>query len=88
VIIEVDLRFVPPAISLLEPDDFTSLKLQTRGEHSFLDRETLLALAEDRALDPSWVHQLDAMLGYAASRGWVNEAGATRAHVEHISPQT
>ncbi len=82
-IIEVDLRQVPPALSLREPDDFTSFTLRARGQHAFVDRETLLALAGDRALDPGWVAQLDAMLAYAASRGWVDDAGATRAHIEY-----
>jgi hypothetical protein len=87
VIIEVDLRAVPPGLALLEPDDFTSFTLRARGRHSFIGRETLLALAGDRALDPPWVKQLDTMLAYAASQGWVDEAGATRAHIEYLSDE-
>jgi hypothetical protein len=87
VIIEVDLQGVPPALALLEPDDFTSFTLRARGRHAFIDRETLLALADDRAQDETWVKRLDTMLADAAAQGWVDEAGATRAHIEYLSDE-
>ncbi|HWI71348.1 MAG TPA: hypothetical protein VNT55_05305 [Baekduia sp.] len=82
-IIDVDLTVVPPAVSLTEADDFKAFKIVTRGEHGFVARETLVALAGERGSDPAWLERLDAMLAYAASKGWADAAGATRAHVEH-----
>ena len=82
-IIDVDLSQVPPAVSLLEPDDFTAFKLVARGAHAFVDRSTLRALAGERAQDADWLRRLDEMLAYAASKGWADEAGATRAHIEY-----
>ncbi len=83
-IIEIDLRSVPPALALREPDDFSAFSVRALGQHAFVDREILLALAGDRVGDAGWVAQLDAMLGYAESRGWVDAAGATRAHIEYV----
>lgn len=84
-IIEVDLRSVPPALTLREPDDFSAFSVRAVGQHAFVDRAMLLALAGDRAGDAGWVAELDAMLAYAASRGWVDASGATRAHVEYVA---
>ncbi len=82
-IIDVDLTSVPPRISLREADDFKSFKLLAHGEHAFVDRETLLAMDGARAQDADWVAALDGMLAFAASKGWVNDDGETRAHIEH-----
>jgi hypothetical protein len=82
-IIDVDLTTVPPRTSLADVDDFTSLKIVTHGEHGFISRETFVALAGPRGDEPAWLAQLDAMLGYAASKGWTDEQGSVRAHVEH-----
>jgi hypothetical protein len=83
VIIDVDLTAVPPTISLLEPDDLTSFSVRARGEHAFVDRGTLIALAGERANDAAWLERLDKMLAYAASKGWADESGRTRAHIEY-----
>ena len=83
-IVDVDLSVVPPAVTLLEAEDFKAFKIVARGDHGRVDRDTLIALAGARATDPAWVEQLDGMLAYAASKGWTDAAG-TRAHVEHAS---
>jgi hypothetical protein len=42
-----------------------------------------LRTASGRSDDPGWTTQYDAMVAYAASKGWVNESGtAIRAHLE------
>ena len=82
-IIEVDLTTVPPRTTLHDVDDFTSLKVVTRGEHAFITRDTFVDLAERRGSDPEWLSRLDGMLSYAASKGWTDDRGAVRAHVEH-----
>lgn len=82
-LIEISLSAVPPAVTLREPDDFTAFKLVVRhGEHSWIAPEQLIALAGDRGNDPAWREQLDGMLGYARTKGWIGEDGAIRAHVE------
>ncbi len=40
------------------------------------------AVAEGRALDDGWDERFAGMLAYAASRGWIDDDGAVRAHVE------
>jgi hypothetical protein len=54
-----------------------------RGAHAFVGRDQLVALAGEHGRDPRWLESLDAMLGYAVSKGWVDDAGAARAHVEY-----
>jgi hypothetical protein len=81
--IEIDLTTVPPALALREADDFKGFKVVAgRPEHAFVAPEALRSLAGDRADDDTWREQLDGMLAYAASKGWVRQDGAVRAHVE------
>ncbi len=82
--IEIDLATVPPTTTLREADDFKAFKVVVRGGgDSFVTPDALRALAGDRADDPAWREQLDGMLGYAASKGWIREQdGAIQAHVE------
>ena len=81
--IEVDVRRVPPVITLIAPDDFKSFKVVIRlDEHTFVAPTLLAELAGDRADDPAWRSNLEGMLAYAADHGWLDEAGNVRAHVE------
>lgn len=57
-------------------------RLDDTGEHAFVTRAGLEALAGDRASDADWQSSLDAMLGYADSKGWTDDSGAVRAHLE------
>lgn len=44
------------------------------------------ALAADRGRDADWLAQLDGMVAYARSRGWLSEDGtAIQAHCEYPS---
>ncbi|MFL5846911.1 MAG: hypothetical protein ACJ762_19685 [Solirubrobacteraceae bacterium] len=82
-IVEVDLAAVPPTTVLREPDDFTSFKVVVRaGDAAWVPRDALLALAGDRAAESEWTDQLGAMLEYAATRGWIDEHGSVKAHIE------
>ncbi|MEU2348315.1 hypothetical protein [Modestobacter sp. NPDC049651] len=50
---------------------------------AWLDAAALRAAAEAGATAPDWAAQWDGMVGFARSRGWVSEDGATlQAHVE------
>jgi hypothetical protein len=50
--------------------------------HAFVDIDALVALADARARDREWRASLDGMIEYARARGWLDERGAIRAHVE------
>lgn len=78
----VDAGQVPPVVEIREPDDFTSLKaVVVRTTHLWIDPTTLTTLA-GRAEDEGWKAQLARMIDYAASKGWLDEHGRMRAHVE------
>jgi hypothetical protein len=80
--IEIDLRVVPPATVLCEPDDFTSFKMVVREvEHARVPVASLEALAGDRAANPEWQRGLTKMLDYARERGWVDDEGV-RVHID------
>jgi hypothetical protein len=57
------------------------------GTHTFIDVESLKRLAGSRATDADWLASLDGMVGFAASRGWVDEGGGIRAHVVRAHDQ-
>ena len=81
--IEIDLTTVPPGVTLRDADDFKGFKVVAgRPEHAFVDPAALRSLAGEKAEDPAWREQLEGMLAYASSKGWVREDGAVRAHVE------
>jgi len=81
--LEIDLGSVPPDVSLREGEDLTSFSARVNApSHTFITPQTLRKLAGDLADDPQWTAQLEAMLAYAGSKGWLREDGAVRAHVE------
>jgi len=82
--IEIDLAVVPPAVALLDAGDMKGFSVRVLpASHTFVDRSALLEMAGERAGDPEWRIEFDAMVAYAQSRGWVREAdGAIRAHIE------
>ena len=51
-------------------------------DHVAVAPEVLLALAGPRAADPAWRTGFDRMVAYATSRGWVDDQGHLRVHVE------
>jgi hypothetical protein len=51
-------------------------------DHVLVDRVALEGLAGDLAQSPAWQQQLEGMLAYATSKGWVTKEGAIRAHIE------
>ncbi len=50
------------------------------GDHVWLDRAWLEA--HGRPADPDWAKGFAAMIGYAEKSGWVDNAGAIRAHID------
>ena len=55
--------------------------LDASGEHVFLEPEAVKDLAGDVAGE-QWSADFDSMIGYARSKGWVDDAGRVRAHIE------
>jgi hypothetical protein len=54
-------------------------------DHVLVDPIALTALAGDAARDPEWTSGLRGMIDYARSKGWVDDAGRVRAHIERRS---
>ena len=80
--LRIDTRTVPPRVEVCEPEDFTAFKVVVvTATHSWVNPADLSALA-GRAGDDEWQRKLAAMIGYAESKGWTDEAGRIRAHVE------
>ena len=56
------------------------------GDDAFVTVDSVRRLAAGR-VDPDWDAELDAMIDFAKSKGWFDEAGhAIRAHVEWPDP--
>ena len=80
--LRVDTRSTPPHVELCEPEDFTAFKVVVvTAAHSWVDPSDLAELA-GRSGDAEWQQKLTGMIGYAQSKGWIDEAGRIRAHVE------
>jgi hypothetical protein len=80
--LRIDTRTTPPLVEVMEPDDFTSFKVVVlTPSHSWVEPGGLAALA-GRADDPDWQQKLAGMISYAESKGWLDEQGRIRAHVE------
>jgi hypothetical protein len=57
-------------------------RLTDDGEHGLIEIEWLRAAAAGR-VGPDWDQQLDGMLGYARSKGWIPDGGsAVLGHIE------
>lgn len=83
----IRIRVAGPAaaVSLAEPDDFTSFKVVVETPpHVFIDPDQLLAMSGERSEDPEWRAGFERMLEYARGHGWVNGQGDIRAHVESV----
>lgn len=80
--LHIDPTQVPPGLEVCEADDFTAFKVIIDvPEHAWIAPETLAELA-GRGGDDEWRRNLAGMLAYAASKGWYDEAGRVRAHIE------
>lgn len=51
------------------------------GEHVFLNVDAVRGLAGSTAT-AEWVRQFEGMVAFAREKGWVDDAGRVRAHVE------
>lgn len=80
--IQIDLSIVPPQLSLVDPENFKEFSVEVKpAKHAWIDRSMVESLAGELAQDPEWRQGLEGMLQYASSLGWVDSAGAIRAHI-------
>lgn len=80
--LRIDPSTTPPLVEVVEPEDFTAFKVVVvTTAHSWVNPADLTALA-GRADDPDWQQKLAGMVSYAGSKGWLDEQGRIRAHVE------
>lgn len=80
--LHIDTSTTPPLIEVVDPDDFTAFKVVVAtASHSWVSPDDLTELA-GRADDPDWQRKLAGMITYADSKGWLDEHGRIRAHVE------
>lgn len=80
--LRVDTRTTPPAVQVCEPEDFTAFKVVVvTAAHSWVDPADLGELA-GRGGDAQWQQKLAAMIDLARSKGWTDENGRIRAHIE------
>lgn len=57
------------------------------GDHAWVAEPALRALAPGGG-DPAWQQGLGGMIAFARSRGWVDDQGGIRAHVEAVPSAT
>lgn len=94
----MEICLLPSGAVLLEqPDDFRHFAVRVPagvdasasalaalmaidGQHAWVPPETVRTLHFDA--DAAWQQELDAMVAYAASKGWTDAAGRIRAHIQ------
>jgi hypothetical protein len=55
---------------------------RTDDGHVFVEPALLRRLAAERAGDVGWSEQFEGMVEYASAKGWIDDAGNVRAHIE------
>jgi hypothetical protein len=74
----------PGADPEVETAAFARLGRAEGADHVFVAPDAVAELAGDAA-DPDWTAGFAGMTGYAASKGWTDDDGRVRAHVERTS---
>jgi hypothetical protein len=81
--IQIDLATAPPTTSLCDAENFKEFKTVVVGaDHLYVGIGDVVSLAGERGGDAEWRSQLDQMVAYAQTKGWVRDDGAVRAHIE------
>jgi hypothetical protein len=85
-------------LQIEEPLNFKAFSFHAKPDQKFSDTDAVTFVGEfawvaesalrnwpELAGNPQWQSGLDAMVGYAASKGWVDPvSGRIRAHIERI----
>ncbi|MCP3854069.1 MAG: hypothetical protein GY745_09390 [Actinomycetia bacterium] len=73
-------------VELIGSDDALAATLgdvgRVDGKHVWVSPGAVRRLAVGQVND-NWESDFAGMVGYATSKGWVDDAGAIRAHIEH-----
>lgn len=71
-------------VAVEDPGDLKSLsvRIESGATHMWLKPEDIVALVGDLAQNPEWNEAFAGMITYATSKGWTNDAGEVRAHIE------
>lgn len=75
-------QLTPVAVEDAEDLKSLSVRIESGATHLWLDPQTIIELVGELGEDAQWREQFDGMIGYAASKGWTNDAGEVRAHIE------
>ncbi len=75
------IRFDPGARGTAVAEAALRRVARPDGEAAWVSEAALRRMAP-RAADPAWAEGFARMLAFARSRGWVDEAGGIRAHLE------
>jgi len=80
--VTVDLRELPPRLSLAEAEDFGSLDVRVVvPSDTVIVPSTLSSLVDGDAQTAEWARGFESMLAFAATRGWIDGSGRIRAHL-------
>jgi hypothetical protein len=82
VYLRVDVGQVPPVVELRDHEDFTTFKVCVQAPpHAWVEPAALTQVA-GRTGDAAWQRKLADMVSYAQTRGWLDDHGRVRAHLE------
>lgn len=74
-------------MTLAEPEVFTSFDVVVDvPPHLWLHPNDVAAMSGDLGNDAEWRRKLDAMVAFAASKGWTDDQGRIRAHIAQGQP--
>lgn len=79
------IRFDPGARGTAAAEAALSAIARPDGDHAWVAEPALRALAPCGS-DPAWQQGLAGMVAFARGRGWVDEHGDIRAHIEAATP--
>ena len=78
--VEVDASQVPPVTTVHETEDFTSFEVRiVTAPEVWVDPALIRTAAGEVSGD--WEGKFGGMVGYAASKGWVDDDGRIQGHV-------
>ncbi|XPP26992.1 MAG: hypothetical protein ACNYNX_02080 [Leucobacter sp.] len=82
---QIIAKLTPVAVEGAEDLKSLSVRIESGSSHLWIRPEDIVALVGELGSDPQWSEQFAGMIAYAASKGWTDESGAVRAHIEQES---
>lgn len=82
----VDCSVMPATTTLADAENFKAFEVVViESEYVWIAPEDLVRLAGDAGEDPQWQAQVDSMVTYAGTKGWLDRTGRIRAHVSKLA---